>query len=97
MNLRKDKMLTTNALRMFIKQGGKLRYKPVREDDTVYWLLVGVHTDGYEQQFYVPGSGSPKSFRNANAIYTFHKTMFPDAKTVEVPYPDEKADSGDSI
>lgn len=91
------KVLLGNVVRPFLDAGGTLRYHPVRDESgKTHWLVFGVRSDGSESQVFISRNGEPKRIRSANAVLSYHQSMFPDEEGVFIPWlPGGDADAAD--
>ena len=82
------KVLLGNVVRPFLDAGGTLRYHPIRDEESgkTHWLVFGVRSDGSESQVFISRNGEPKRIRSANAVLSYHQSMFPDDKGVFIPW-----------
>jgi hypothetical protein len=79
-------VISSNGVRTFITAGGTLRYVPVEEDGVQKWALVGVTPAGEELPVILSRTGEPRMFFSANAIVTYHQSLYPDDGGVFIPY-----------
>ena len=88
------KVLLGNVVRPFLDAGGTLRYHPIRDESgKTHWLVFGVRSDGTESQVFISRNGEPKRIRSANAVLSYHQSMFPNEDGVFIPWiPTEKID-----
>lgn len=89
------KVLLGNVVRPFLDAGGTLRYHPIRDDESgkTHWLVFGVRSDGSESQVFISRNGEPKRIRSANAVLSYHQSMFPSEGGVFIPWlPAEKTE-----
>tara|TARA_B100000378_G_C17978748_1_gene389771 strand:+ start:264 stop:590 length:327 start_codon:yes stop_codon:yes gene_type:complete len=81
------RVLLGNVVRAFLDAGGKLKYRPYKDrNGKTNWFVFGVRSDGSESQVYIARNGEPKRFRSANAILSYHRSMFPQDEGVFVPW-----------
>ena len=88
------KVLLGNVVRPFLDAGGTLRYHPIRDESgKTHWLVFGVRSDGTESQVFISRNGEPKRIRSANAVLSYHQSMFPKEDGVFIPWlPTKKID-----
>lgn len=86
MSPNKPRVLTSDGLRTFIANGGRLRFHPlVDEDGKLYWEMRGVHPDGDEQPVYEGRTGEARIVRSARGVVGYWRTYHPE--DLEVPIP----------
>lgn len=81
------RVLLGNYVRAFIdSQSGDLVYKPVEAGAGRYeWTVFVRRPDGAEMQVYISRTGEPKRLKSANALLSYHQSLYPDATEVRVP------------
>lgn len=84
------RVISSYAVRAFIKAGGTVRYRPARDEDGRYWEVLCVDQDGHEIPVIIARSGEPKILRSADAVVNYHKSMFPEVREVTVPLPEDE-------
>ena len=83
------RVITSYAVRAFVKAGGTLRYRPDRDEDGRYWKVLCVDKDGTELPVIISRTGEPKILRSADAVVNYEKSMFPEIQQVVVPLPED--------
>lgn len=67
--------------------GGEVVYKPVDNGaGRIEWDVFLRRYDGVEKQVYISSTGKPKRIRTADALFNYHKSLYPDGPVLEVPY-----------
>ncbi|WP_299823224.1 hypothetical protein [uncultured Jannaschia sp.] len=67
--------------------GGKVIYKPVDAGSgRIEWEVFLLRYDGIEKQVHISSTDMPKRIRTAEALFNYHKSLYPDGPTLEVPY-----------
>lgn len=81
------RVLLGNYVRAFIdSESGDLVYKPVEAGAGRYeWTVFVRRTDGTEMQVYISRTGEPKRLKSANALLSYHQSLYPNAAEVCVP------------
>lgn len=88
----KPRVITTDAIPIFLQRGGKLTYRPLHSPRGWTWELWALHPDGKEEPIINSKSGEDRIFKSADALVAFHMRIFPDAKFVPVPVPEQSTD-----
>lgn len=76
--------------------GGKIIYKPVDAGSgRIEWEVFLLRYDGVEKQVFISSTGKAKRIKSADALFNYHKSLYPDGPTLEVPYfrPESASDS----
>ena len=76
--------------------GGKVIYKAVDAGaGRIEWKVVLLRSDGVEKQVFISSTGKAKRIKSADSLFNYHKSLYPDGPTLEVPYfrPDSASDS----
>lgn len=84
------RVISSYAVRAFIKAGGTVRYRPARDANGRYWEVFCVDQDGHEVPVVIARSGEPKILRSADGVVNYHKSMFPEVREVTVPLPEDE-------
>ena len=79
------RVLSSYVVREFIAGGGKLRYRPGRDELGRYWEVLGVDREGNELPVIIGRTGHPKLLRSADAVVGYQAKMFPGTREVLVP------------
>lgn len=80
-------VISSYAVRDFIRAGGSVKYRPGRDKTGAYWRVYCVAQDGTELPVVIARSGEPKVLRSADAVVNYQKSMFPEVREVVVPLP----------
>ncbi len=76
--------------------GGKVIYKPVDVGaGRIEWDVFLLRYDGVQKPVFIKSTDEQKRIRSADALFNYHKSLYPDGPTLEVPYfrPDSASDS----
>ena len=67
--------------------GGKIFYKPVDAGSgRIEWEVFLHRYDNVEKQVYIRSTDTPKRIKSADALFNYHKSLYPDGPILEVPY-----------
>jgi len=86
------RVITTDAIPIFLQRGGKLLYHPHHSPKGWVWELWGEHPDGKQEPIINSKSGETRIFKSADALVGFHMRIFPDATVVPIPTPKQEDD-----
>ncbi len=76
--------------------GGKVIYKAVDAGaGRIEWEVFLLRYDGVEKPVYISSTDKPKRIRSADALFNYHKNLYPHGPVLEVPYfrPESASDS----
>ena len=82
-----QRVITSDAVPVFIQKGGKLDYRPIHTPKGWYWELWAVSPDGTETHVISSKTGEPRVFKSANALLSFHMRLYPADKGLFIPAP----------
>ena len=86
MQITKQKVLSSNAVRGFVESGGTIQYVPqFDESGSMIWFLNGVDQYGHEIPVVIGRTGDLKIFRSANAVISYHLSLYPNVREITVP------------
>lgn len=86
MQIAKQRVLSSNAVRGFVESGGTVQYEPkFDQNGSMIWFLNGVDQSGHEIPVVIGRTGDLKIFRSANAVVSYHLSLYPNAREVTVP------------
>ena len=78
MDYDEGKVLLGNAIRPFVRKGGKLRYQPfVAKDGRIHWQVFGIQPNGHELPVYVVRTGEARVLKTIGAVLNYHQEYFP--------------------
>lgn len=78
MNYDEGKVLLGNAIRPFVRQGGKLRYQPfIAKDGRIHWNVYGIQPNGNELLVYVARTGDARVLKTLDSVLNYHQGFFP--------------------
>ncbi|TPE47320.1 hypothetical protein [Amaricoccus solimangrovi] len=78
--------MTSDGLRNFIANGGRLRFKPfVGDDDKLFWEMHGIGPDGEEQPVYEGRTGEVRVVKSTRGIVGYWRIYHPEDLEVPVP------------
>ena len=67
-------------------EGAELVYKPTDVGGGKYeWTVFVRRPDGAEMQVFIGRTGQPKRLKSANAVVSYHQSLYPDATEVRIP------------
>ncbi|AXQ96341.1 hypothetical protein D0Z66_21880 (plasmid) [Cereibacter sphaeroides] len=81
------RVITTDALQLFLQRGGQIEYRPVHTPKGYNWELWGVHVDGSSEPVVSSKTGETRMFKSADAVLAFHLRIYPDQGGVFIPAP----------
>ena len=81
----RPKFISTNALRGFLEENGRIEYEVNFLDEKKVWFVWGVYPDGNRQQVYVGRTGEECILKSPAALVAHHLTYYPDAESVTIP------------
>ncbi len=82
------KIITSDAVSIFVERGGELIYIPRHTPTGWEWELWARREQQNEpEQVISSKTGEPRVFKSADALIRFHRRMWPEAKGLYVEYP----------
>ena len=81
----RPKFLSTNALRGFLEENGRIEYEVGFLEEKRVWFVWGVFPDGIRQKVYVGRTGEECIIKSPAGLVAHHLTYFPDAESVTIP------------
>lgn len=81
------RVITTDALQLFLQRGGKIEYRPIHTPKGYNWELWGVHPHGNAEPVVSSKTGETRMFKSADAVMAFHLRLYPDHDGVWIPAP----------
>ncbi|MFV1761489.1 hypothetical protein VWY69_00195 [Phaeobacter sp. A90a-4k] len=84
---KKKRVITSDAVPLFIQKGGKLEYRPVHTPKGWNWELWAISPDAPDEQVISSKTGEPRVFKSADALLSFHMRLHPGAKGMFIPAP----------
>lgn len=86
MSQKKPRVLTSDGLRNFIANGGRLRFKPFVDDEgRLCWEMLGVGPDGEEQPVFEGRTGEARIVKTARGVVGYWRIYHPEDLEVPVP------------
>lgn len=88
MRRRIPRVISSNAIRAFIKAGGSLTYEAYLDDDNApYWVVFGVDSNGNKIPVFNSVTSGERIIKSADGVLAYHYDYLPDAGEVTIPYP----------
>lgn len=90
------KVITSHSVKMFVENGGRLKFQAMEYDGASVWLVIGINKSDEELPVVLSRAGTPKILNTAAAVYSYHRRMCPDESYVIIPHHPRKFDQTDS-
>lgn len=82
-----QRVITSDAVPIFISKGGRLDYRPIHTPKGWHWELWALSPDGTETHVISSKTGEPRVFKSSDALLSFHMRLHPKDKGLFIPAP----------